>query len=954
MRLIGQIGHVQSAEGSVPRQSHVVHESLLHPDSSRGASDDNAPVSWGPLHVVEKIGRGRFGDVYRARDPKLDRDVALKLLRHRESDEAIESAVIEEGRFLAKIRHPNVVTVYGAERIDGRVGVWMELVSGRTLEQELNARGRFSPEEVTSIGRDLCGALSAVHRAGLVHRDVKGHNVMRDADGRIVLMDFGTGRELDVAPRAELAGTPVYLAPEVIRGQPASPQSDLYSLGVLLFHLLTGSFPVQGRTLAELRRAHESGRRLMLREQRPDLPSQVAAAIEQALEPRTDARPANAETLARSLVVRATRRQSRTRGIATAAAALVVVVAAGLKWWPGAAEPSPPVPGTTRLVMTSPSFVINDISRDGRFGVGIDRADDTAAANVMVRDLTAGTTEELLHGSPEGYALSPIWSPDGREVAYRWTRRRAGGEVNFPSALMVRSVVTGPPARTLLKEDADKVITPVGWRPDGTAILAQVRPRFAGQRTRDSSLVWVSIADGSIETIRAFKWWQRAGLERPRLSPDGQRIVYAANVRTESTERHIYVIDSDGRNEREIAGLAGISDEPVWSPDGRRVFFVSNRSGEPGLWSAPVDATDGPKEPVIVKAGFTGSPIAITTSGALYFSRKSGGESMVFISDRHPSATSAVQMFMGDKPQWSGDGTAIAMTRLVKYDGAVIVKTMATGREQSYPHIGLSMNPPRWLAGDRELLVHVQAIGDNGRPGGSYFALDFKSAAFKWRFAKNSTSHVRGSPSTQSADGSAVYMPYRGSDFDSPWAGIVAINPANGREKVAVTFPRGTLVGDPAGGDMGLALSPDGKTLAMMSWANASLREARLMLVGTDGRHLRHLYGPFPADFMIGALKWAPDGQSILFVVTHSSGLIQVMRISPNGGAPIFDGVDSRILTRSAPSLRLQPHGGLTLDVSPDGTKVLLAISIFAEWETWAMDGVVPMAKAGPTISPAR
>ncbi len=287
------------------------------------------------------------------------------------------------------------------------------------------------------------------------------------------------------------------------------------------------------------------------------------------------------------------------------------------------------------------------------------------------------------------------------------------------------------------------------------------------------------------------------------------------------------------------------------------------------------------------------------------------------------------------------------------HDAAVIVKTMATGREQPYPHMGLAMNPPGWLVGDREVLVYVQAIGDDGRPGGSFYALDLKSGAFKWRFARNTTIHNRGVAHALSADGSTVYLPYRGLEMEAPWAGIVAVNMTDGREKVAVKFPRGILVGDPTG-DMGLTLSPDGKTLAIMAWTNAPLREARLILVGTDGRDLRHLYGPFPADFTTGAVKWAPDGQSLLFVITHASGLLQVMRISPNGGAPVFDGVDSTILTRSTPSIRLQPHGGLTLDVNPDGTKVLLAISIFAEWETWAMDGVVQMVNNGQTTTPAR
>ena len=124
-------------------------------------------ATWGSLQVLERVGRGAFGDVYRARDSRLDREVALKLIRRVESRlDPIASHVIDEGRLLARVRHPNVVTVYGADRIDGRVGLWMEFVRGRTLEAVLRDQGPFGAEEATLIGLDLCRALSAVHSAG--------------------------------------------------------------------------------------------------------------------------------------------------------------------------------------------------------------------------------------------------------------------------------------------------------------------------------------------------------------------------------------------------------------------------------------------------------------------------------------------------------------------------------------------------------------------------------------------------------------------------------------------------------------------------------------------------------------------------------------------------------------------------------------------------------------------
>ena len=210
--------------------------------------------TWGHLQLLERVGQGAFGEVFRAWDTRLDREVALKLLPA-SPDPDRGGVIIREGRLLARVRHPNVVTIHGAERIGERVGLWMEFVHGRTLEDLLKSGRAFTPDEVAHIGVEIARAVAAVHAAGLLHRDVKAQNVMQADDGRIVLMDFGTGRELDDDGQA-LAGTPLYLAPELFSVGAATAASDVYSLGVLLFHLLTGSYPVREATLGELHRAH--------------------------------------------------------------------------------------------------------------------------------------------------------------------------------------------------------------------------------------------------------------------------------------------------------------------------------------------------------------------------------------------------------------------------------------------------------------------------------------------------------------------------------------------------------------------------------------------------------------------------------------------------------------------------------------------------------------------------
>jgi tetratricopeptide (TPR) repeat protein len=358
----------------VYRDAGVVHGA---PDSQRRRSAGSVGVGapllrlapgtrWGGLEVIECLGAGTFGDVYRARDLRLDRDVALKLLRgpQRTPDAEGRSEIVNEGRLLARVRHPNVASVHGADRVDGRVGLWMELVDGSTLEHEARERGCFPAEETAGIGVDLCRALGAVHAAGLLHRDVKAQNVMRDRrDGRIVLMDFSAGHELadgrpaDVQLPPSLAGSPIYLAPEVLAGEPPSERSDLYSLGVLLFRLASGVFPVEGRTMPEIRKAHAAGARSRLADLRPDLPPRFAAVVDRAVCSDPSRRFQSATEMERALLDAmntGSRRAPRGHRWLAAGAATVLVAAAGLvvvSRIAGTAVLKPPAPANRPVVL---------------------------------------------------------------------------------------------------------------------------------------------------------------------------------------------------------------------------------------------------------------------------------------------------------------------------------------------------------------------------------------------------------------------------------------------------------------------------------------------------------------------------------------------------------------------------------------------------------------------------
>jgi serine/threonine protein kinase/tetratricopeptide (TPR) repeat protein len=259
---------------------------ILPQKERQTALPPGTPATWGRLTVLELVGRGTFGEVFRAHDTQLDREVALKLLRVDGRRSRLAERLLHEGRVLAKVRHNNVVAVYGVEDYGGRVGMWMELLRGSTLDALVTRQGAMSAREASLIGQDLCRALAAVHGAGLVHRDLKAQNVMREQGGRVVLMDFGAGESLaepGSRRRGRITGTPLYLAPELLEGRSATVQSDIYALGVLLYYLVTLRYPVDASTVEELKAAHAAEAVRHLHDARPDLPDAFVSVVERSL-----------------------------------------------------------------------------------------------------------------------------------------------------------------------------------------------------------------------------------------------------------------------------------------------------------------------------------------------------------------------------------------------------------------------------------------------------------------------------------------------------------------------------------------------------------------------------------------------------------------------------------------------------------------------------------------------
>lgn len=266
--------------------------------------EDTGPAlfQWDRLRVLEQLGQGGFGAVYRARDPMLQRTVALKLrAADAQVSDAAERAFIEEARRLAQVRHPNVLAVHGAAIDQGRAGIWTDLIDGQTLAARLTEQGPLAAPALLHLITSLAAALGAVHAQAIVHGDLKPANVMWEALGdRVVLMDFGAGGRLDAEGRTQLrAGSLQYMAPEQRSGAPLGTAADLYALGATALYAATGLAPQQAQawTVLDARRDLSKRFRQLLRQllavdpaQRPTAEGVVARCHDLQAEPERQRR----------------------------------------------------------------------------------------------------------------------------------------------------------------------------------------------------------------------------------------------------------------------------------------------------------------------------------------------------------------------------------------------------------------------------------------------------------------------------------------------------------------------------------------------------------------------------------------------------------------------------------------------------------------------------------------
>ncbi|HXD09521.1 MAG TPA: protein kinase, partial [Anaerolineales bacterium] len=222
---------------------------------------DEGTVLNSRYQLLERIGTGGMADVFRARDLMLERSVAIKVLHETYSDDkSFQDRFKQEARAAANLSHPNIVTVHDFGFNNGQLFIVMEYIPGKDLKTILRQRGRYSVEEAIPLIVQACAGIGYAHRAGLVHCDIKPHNMIVTPDGRLKVTDFGIARALSTIMPDERAdvvwGSPQYFSPEQAVGEAPSPSSDVYSLGVVLYEVLTGALPFTAPSSEELARLH--------------------------------------------------------------------------------------------------------------------------------------------------------------------------------------------------------------------------------------------------------------------------------------------------------------------------------------------------------------------------------------------------------------------------------------------------------------------------------------------------------------------------------------------------------------------------------------------------------------------------------------------------------------------------------------------------------------------------
>ena len=578
----------------------------------------------GPYEILSALGAGGMGEVYRARDTKLNRDVAIKVLLPAVANDPDRLARFSrEAQAVAALNHPNIVTIHGIERSDDTQFIVMELVEGQTLA-EVIPTGGLALGRLLDIAIPLADAVATAHERGIVHRDLKPANVMVGAHGRVKVLDFGLAKlrestsadDATMPPSPELTGegrilgTVAYMSPEQAEGKPVDATSDVFSFGVLLYEMATGTRPFKGDSSLSVLSAILRETPAPITDLNPALPRELSRIVRRCLAKDPDRRYQSAKDLRndldelklliqsgdlQSVPLVTPAKSSRVWPAVALIAAIAAVVAIGALVWRGpplTADTATPQMSFSRLTMQSGLTTGPSLSPDGKWLLYVNA--ESGNPDIYLQ-ATTGQTPINLTKDATANDVMPAFSPDGESIAFR--SERDGGGI----FIMGR---TGESVRRLTQRGFNPA-----WFPDGKQVVfATDAGGSVETRSGGVSELWVVAAAGG-EPRRLFA----GDAVQPRVSPHAHRIAFwslptdADAKQFSGSTRDIWTIGVDGRNPVRVTADEANDWNPVWSADGRSLYYLSNRAGSMNLWRIAIDETTG------VPAG---APQALTVPAA--------------------------------------------------------------------------------------------------------------------------------------------------------------------------------------------------------------------------------------------------------------------------------------------------------------------------------------------------
>jgi len=651
----------------------------------------------GHYTIVSLLGAGGMGEVYLAQDSKLRRKVALKLLSvSLTKDEERVRRFEQEAHAASALNHPNILTVYDVDQVEGLHFIASEYIAGKTLRQHIT-EANLSLSELLDVAIQVAGALSAAHEEGIVHRDIKPENIMLRPDGYVKVLDFGlaklTEKQTTVTDTRSptlaavktdtgvVMGTAHYMSPEQARGIAVDVRTDIFSLGIVIYEMVTGRVPFEGETPSHVIVAILEKEPASLESHLSSAPAELQRVVSKALAKDRDERYESARDLLIDLKALrqglesepkvdspATRRRHKaerasekkaitvTRPIWLAALLALVIAGAAWLYFPRkASEPSLP-PMTVTPFTTFEGFERGpSFSPDGKFMAFVWGGEKNDNIDIYIQRIGSSGPPFRLTDDPAA-DFHPVWSPDGSQIAF------ARFKSETDKANYIKPALGGPERKIYSSSvkafwGGDKQMD---WSPDGKFLVAPDRLSEGGP---------YHILLMSPETLErrqlTFAPDYSFGDLHPEFSPDSQSIAFVRANGNLSAE-DVYVIPLAGGEPRRLTFDNQHIECLTWTADGRGIVFSSNRSGIQSLWK--VSSSGGTPERLPVGEIGASAPDISRQGNRLAFVKQVSDANIYRISlDRSARGRSTPTKFASSTqtdwiPNVSPDGQRVAFT----------------------------------------------------------------------------------------------------------------------------------------------------------------------------------------------------------------------------------------------------------------------------------------------------